>query len=93
MTSTVGGSNSPSHGWINRELIEAGRNDPHINAYGGEDRFWLGPEGGQFSIFFKTHFPTTRNILLFCEDHTRNLHYLENVFQKSSLKCNMTQLI
>jgi len=53
MTSTVGGSNSPSHGWINRELIEAGRNDPHINAYGGEDRFWLGPEGGQFSIFFK----------------------------------------
>tara|TARA_B100000902_G_scaffold395746_1_gene455009 strand:- start:5234 stop:6448 length:1215 start_codon:yes stop_codon:yes gene_type:complete len=53
MTSTVGGSKSPSHGWINRELIEAGRNDPHINAYGGEDRFWLGPEGGQFSIFFK----------------------------------------
>ena len=53
MTSTVGGSKSPSHGWINRELIEAGRNDPHINAYGGEDRFWLGPEGGQFSLFFK----------------------------------------
>ena len=53
MTSTVGGSKSPSHGWINRELIEAGRNNPHINAYGGEDRFWLGPEGGQFSIFFK----------------------------------------
>ena len=53
MTSTVGGIKNPSHGWINRELIEAGRNDPHINAYGGEDRFWLGPEGGQFSIFFK----------------------------------------
>lgn len=53
MTSTVGGSKSPSHGWINRELIEDGRNNPHINAYGGEDRFWLGPEGGQFSIFFK----------------------------------------
>ena len=27
--------------------------NPHINAYGGEDRFWMGPEGGQFSIFFK----------------------------------------
>ena len=26
---------------------------PHINVFGGEDRFWLGPEGGQFSIFFK----------------------------------------
>jgi hypothetical protein len=24
-----------------------------MNAFGGEDRFWLGPEGGQFSIFFK----------------------------------------
>ena len=24
-----------------------------MNAFGGEDRIWLGPEGGQFSIFFK----------------------------------------
>src|ERR1051325_8922535 len=24
----------------------------HINVFGGEDRMWLGPEGGQFSIFF-----------------------------------------
>jgi hypothetical protein len=24
-----------------------------MNAVGGEERFWLGPEGGQFSIFFK----------------------------------------
>lgn len=23
-----------------------------MNAFGGEDRFWLGPEGGQFSIYF-----------------------------------------
>ena len=30
---------------------------PHINAYGGEERFWLGPEGGQFSIFFKAGDP------------------------------------
>ncbi|MDP6892239.1 MAG: hypothetical protein QF731_03600 [Verrucomicrobiota bacterium] len=57
MTSTVGGAQSPSHGWINYELIKAGRFEPHINAYGGEDRFWLGPEGGQFSIFFKKDDP------------------------------------
>jgi len=25
----------------------------HINVYGGEERFWLGPEGGQYAIFFK----------------------------------------
>jgi hypothetical protein len=52
MTSTVGGEKAPSFGWINRELIASGKRQPHINAFGGEDRFWLGPEGGQFSIFF-----------------------------------------
>jgi hypothetical protein len=53
MTSTVGGAERPSHGWINYDLVAAGEFGPHINAFGGEDRFWLGPEGGQFSIFFK----------------------------------------
>jgi hypothetical protein len=53
MTSTASGPGGPSFGWINRELIASGVNNPHINAFGGEDRFWLGPEGGQFSIFFK----------------------------------------
>jgi len=52
MTSTVGGDEAPSHGWINYDLIASGKVGPHINAFGGEDRFWLGPEGGQFSIFF-----------------------------------------
>jgi hypothetical protein len=28
-----------------------------MNAYGGEDRFWLGPEGGQFSLFFAPGVP------------------------------------
>jgi hypothetical protein len=52
MTSTGEGLEGPSHGWINRELIASGTLQPHINVFGGEDRFWLGPEGGQFSIFF-----------------------------------------
>jgi hypothetical protein len=52
-TSTVGGSPAPSHGWTNDELVASGRVEPHINAFGGEDRLWLGPEGGQFSIFFR----------------------------------------
>ena len=52
MTSTAAGPNGYSFGWINREFVAAGKPDPHMNAYGGEDRFWLGPEGGQFSIFF-----------------------------------------
>ncbi len=53
MTSSSRGDGGPGYGWINRELLASGRRSPHINAYGGEDRFWLGPEGGQFSLFFK----------------------------------------
>jgi hypothetical protein len=51
-TSTTGGAAGPSFGWLNRALIASRRLAPHINAYGGEDRFWLGPEGGQFALFF-----------------------------------------
>jgi hypothetical protein len=52
MTSAASGDGGRSFGWINYELIGSGERRKHINAYGGEDRFWLGPEGGQFSIFF-----------------------------------------
>ena len=52
MTSTAGGDAGMSFGWVNRELIASGKFVPHINVFGGEDRFWLGPEGGQYSIFF-----------------------------------------
>jgi hypothetical protein len=52
MTSTAERDRGKSFGWINRELIASGKLAPHMNAFGGEDRLWLGPEGGQFSIFF-----------------------------------------
>jgi hypothetical protein len=52
MTSTMGGDAGQSFGWINRELIASGKILPHMNAFGGEERFWMGPEGGQFSIYF-----------------------------------------
>ncbi|HEX2535987.1 MAG TPA: DUF6786 family protein, partial [Chitinophagaceae bacterium] len=50
-TSTAGGPKGPSFGWINYKAFSA-LPDPHMNAYGGENRFWLGPEGGPFSLFF-----------------------------------------
>jgi hypothetical protein len=53
MTSTTGGPDGLSYGWVNRDLISSGKPQPHINVYGGEDRFWIGPEGGQYSVFFK----------------------------------------
>lgn len=52
MTSTAGPPENLSYGWINRSFFEAGDTSVHMNAFGGEERFWLGPEGGQFSIFF-----------------------------------------
>jgi hypothetical protein len=52
MTSTANGDAGFSYGWINYNLIRSGKPAPHFNAFGGEERLWLGPEGGQFSIYF-----------------------------------------
>lgn len=52
MTSTVDASTGTGFGWINFDLIGSEQRLPHIMPFGGEERFWLGPEGGQFSIFF-----------------------------------------
>lgn len=52
MTSSAEGEAGKSFGWVNRKLISSGEVLPHINNWGGEDRMWLGPEGGQFSLFF-----------------------------------------
>lgn len=57
MTSTATGGAGLSFGWINRELIASRKLQEHINVFGGEDRFWMGPEGGQFSIFFAKGVP------------------------------------
>ncbi|UTA69526.1 DUF6786 family protein [Emticicia sp. 21SJ11W-3] len=53
MTSTAQGNGGFSYGWINHEAIASGKYTPHMNAFGGEERFWFGPEGGQYSVFFK----------------------------------------
>jgi hypothetical protein len=53
MTSTCDGPGGASFGFINYDYIKAGKVDLHFNNYGGEDRLWLCPEGGQFSLWFK----------------------------------------
>jgi len=42
MTSSARGAGGASFGWINRDLIASKKIQPHINVFGGEDRFWLG---------------------------------------------------
>lgn len=57
MTSTLSGEEGAGFGWINYDHIASGIVDDRFNAYGGEDRFWLGPEGGQFSLYHKAGGP------------------------------------
>lgn len=52
MTSTLDGPGGLSFGWINYDLIESGKFNNQFNPFGGEERLWLGPEGGPFSIYF-----------------------------------------
>ena len=51
MTSAVDPQGA-SLGWINRAFIAAGKTATAFDNYGGEDRFWLGPEGGQYGLYF-----------------------------------------
>ncbi len=55
-TSTANGDTGRSFGWVNYKAF-SGPQDEHMNAYGGENRLWLGPEGAQFSLFFKPKAP------------------------------------
>lgn len=52
-TSTVDGMEGASLGYLNYDVLESETLNEHMNGYGGENRLWLGPEGGKFSIYFK----------------------------------------
>lgn len=51
-TSTAKGLEGNSYGWMHYDLIASGKFEEHYNPLGGEDRFGIEPEGGQFSIIF-----------------------------------------
>lgn len=53
LTSSYDGEKGPSLGYINHDRIASDSIQPHIQAYGGEDRFWIGPQGGQYTVYFK----------------------------------------
>ena len=52
MFSTYGGESGPALGWMNKEVV-MGERDPVFVNFGGAERLWLSPEGGQFSTYFK----------------------------------------
>ncbi len=53
MTSSASGDDGDSYGWINYRFIGDGIVSDQFNPVGGEERFWLGPEGGPYSLYFK----------------------------------------
>jgi len=53
VTSSAAGDEGSSFGWINYSLVESGKTNPKFNPFGGEERLWLGPEGGPFSVYFR----------------------------------------
>src|SRR5260370_22717317 len=64
MTSAVA-VDGASLGWVNRAFITAGKTGTVFDNYGGEDRFWLGPAGGQYGLYFPPRRP-----LVFSESQT-----------------------
>ena len=52
-TSTAGGLGGMSHGFVNYDFFDSGVVDEHMNGVGGEYRFWLVPEGRQYSVYFE----------------------------------------
>jgi hypothetical protein len=53
MASTMTGDQGTIQGWVNQSALEAGAVDPVFNNYGGEERFWLGPDGTSQGLFFR----------------------------------------
>jgi hypothetical protein len=51
-TSTANGLSGASFGFVNYDVLNSDHVDEHMNGYGGENRFWLGPEGGKYSVYF-----------------------------------------
>lgn len=52
-TSTTNGLDGKSIGFVGYKAFELLAPDKHMNGFGGENRFWLGPEGGKYSIYFE----------------------------------------
>ncbi len=52
MISSCRGRKGRPFGWVNYDFIRSGETRSAFNPYGGADRFWLGPEAGQYGLFF-----------------------------------------
>ena len=77
-------------------LISSGEKKKQFNPVGGEERFWLGPEGGQYSIYFQkgdsfniAHWQVPPVVDTVAYDVLQSDQIVGNVFQK----CTSSQII
>jgi hypothetical protein len=61
LTSTFDGPQGEGLGWVGVDAILKGPVNPVINNFGGEERFWIGPEGSQFGLHFGNQEQTFAN--------------------------------
>jgi len=87
MTSSSSGLKGFSYGWINYDLISSSTIQEHFNPYGGEERIWLGPEGGQFSLYFKkdTTFKSIFNKNIYSEKILKQNNDIYKELEKASI--------
>lgn len=52
MCSTFDRKQGEAHAWINEAACRKGKVDPVFNNFGGEERLFFAPEGGQFGLMF-----------------------------------------
>lgn len=52
MTSTTNSDSSFSNGYLDYDFIKSNSIKKGGNAYGGEDRLWLGPLGSKYTLFY-----------------------------------------
>lgn len=64
MSTTSSGMKGYSHGWINYESKSLKDTLQNNNVFGGEERIWLGPEAGRFSVFYKYDDPNLEHWII-----------------------------
>jgi hypothetical protein len=57
MTSSAEGAEGKSFGYVHRAGVARHQPTQHMTVVGGEDRFWLGPEGGPYALYFAPKAP------------------------------------
>lgn len=52
MTSTAAGDTAAGFGYLDYRTITSDSINRQFGSYGGEDRFWIAPQGGPYTLFF-----------------------------------------